>query len=405
MKRARFLVVAAAALIVLAAGPLRAQFGALEGDLRDENGKSMSGTRIVIERVDIKGKYTLAEKDTKNGHYYYGGLPSGGVYNITWFQGDQQLDGMDNVKVLSGDPTVVNFDLRKAKERQAGGSGQLSKEQRAKIEEQLKQREAQKQKMDKLGKSFSTGVDALKAAKDQSVLIAQAGIQVQPGQVMTPEIRSAIEAQKIKSLEAALQAFQDAAQADPTQDAVFYNLAETWVETARTKRGDESQAAYKNALDNYRKAIVLKPNEAVYHLNLGSALANLGQMDEATKELNTAAQLDPAQAGRAYFNVGVVLVNSGKMKEAVGPLKKAIEVDPKYADAWYWLGMALSGDAKVDVATGKITPAEGTMEAFQKCLTLDPDGKYAETAKAMLQQLGGTVTTEIKAEKKAVKKK
>lgn len=103
----------------------------------------------------------------------------------------------------------------------------------------------------------------------------------------------------------------------------------------------------------------------------------------------------------AFFNLGVILVNSGKMKEAVVPLKKSVEADPNYADSWYWLGMALSGDAQVNVKTGKVTPAPGTMEALQKYLDLQPSGKYAVDAKAAMQALGGTVQTEIKSEKAA----
>ncbi len=414
LKRALFLVFAAVVLMALGAGSALAQFGAIQGDLKDETGKPMAGTRVVIERIDIKGTYNLKEKDTKKGHYYYGGLPIG-RYNITWFNGEQKLDTVSNIRVGLGDPITVDFDMRTVKERQlaaqagiqmkapAGGGEApgLTKEQREQIQAKLKQAEQQRQKQEKLSKSFGVGVEALKAARDQNALIAKAGITAQPGQAITPEMRAQIEAAKVQTLQEAVKAFQEAAESDPTQPAVFANLGDAWSETARAKRGDEQQAAFKSAFEAYEKAIVLKADDPTYHLNYGSTLATAGQMDKANEELNKAAQLDPKSAPMAFFNLGVILVNSGKMKEAVVPLQKSVEADPTYADSWYWLGMALSGDAKVDVATGKVTPAPGTMEALQKYLDLQPAGKYSADAKAAMQALGGTVQTEIKSEKAA----
>jgi hypothetical protein len=46
-------------------------------------------------------------------------------------------------------------------------------------------------------------------------------------------------------------------------------------------------------------------------------------------------------------------------------------------------------------ADGKITAPPGTIEAFQKYLELAPNGKDAEGAKAMLQQLGSSVETKF----------
>lgn len=409
-KRAMFLVIAAMALMVLAAGPVRAQFGALEGDLKDDNGKPMAGTRVVINRKEIKGTYTVLEKDTKKGHYYHGGLPLG-MYNVIWMNGEEKIDEMGNVRVTMGDPVRIDFDLRDVKKRAAaaqagGGSGMagMSKEERDKAQAQLKAQQEQRLKIEKLGKSFTQGSEALQATKDQSALVARAGLTVQPGQPITPELRAAIEAEKAKALQEAVTQFQEAAAADPTQHAVFGKLGEAYVEIGRSKRGDEQQAAYKSAFEAYQKAISLNGDEAVYHVNYGAALANIGQMEQANAELTKAAQLDPKMAPMAYYNLGVILVNAGKMKEAAGFLKKSVEADPAYANSWYWLGMALLGDAQVNMKTGKITPAAGTIEAFQKYLELQPNGQNAVEAKAAIESLGATVQTEIKSQK-AVKKR
>jgi tetratricopeptide (TPR) repeat protein len=108
--------------------------------------------------------------------------------------------------------------------------------------------------------------------------------------------------------------------------------------------------------------------------------------------LTKTAQLDPSQAGRAYYNLGAVLVNTGQLDPAADAFRKAISIDPNYADAHYQLGISLMGKATTSAA-GKITPAPGTVEEFQKYLELQPNGPNAETAKAMLAQLGETVQT------------
>jgi hypothetical protein len=50
-------------------------------------------------------------------------------------------------------------------------------------------------------------------------------------------------------------------------------------------------------------------------------------------------------------------------------------------------------------------PPEGTAEAFNKYLELEPEGKFAEQSKAMLQALGETVQTSYGKPKAAAKKK
>ena len=45
-------------------------------------------------------------------------------------------------------------------------------------------------------------------------------------------------------------------------------------------------------------------------------------------------------------------------------------------------------------ADGKVTPAPGTIEAFQKYLELNPTGPNADAAKGSLQALTGSVETQ-----------
>jgi tetratricopeptide (TPR) repeat protein len=110
-------------------------------------------------------------------------------------------------------------------------------------------------------------------------------------------------------------------------------------------------------------------------------------------ELKKAAELDPPNGGKYYYNLGAMLVNAGQGEAAGEAFKKAIELTPTYADAYYQYGVTLVGQAKIDPATGKVTPVPGTVEAFQKYLELAPTGQWAQASKDMLTSLGGTLET------------
>jgi len=108
--------------------------------------------------------------------------------------------------------------------------------------------------------------------------------------------------------------------------------------------------------------------------------------------LEKAAATDPTNAGKYYFNVGAILTNSGDNDGAIDAFRKATEVQPDYAGAHYQLGMALVGKATFS-PEGAMIPVEGTLEAFQRYLELQPTGADAETAKAMVDSLTTTVDT------------
>jgi tetratricopeptide (TPR) repeat protein len=79
-------------------------------------------------------------------------------------------------------------------------------------------------------------------------------------------------------------------------------------------------------------------------------------------------------------------------KQALEAFDKAIAADPNRADAYYWKAQNLMGMATTD-NTGKMTVPEGTAEAYQKYLELQPTGPHADEAKQMLAALNTQVET------------
>ena len=109
-----------------------------------------------------------------------------------------------------------------------------------------------------------------------------------------------------------------------------------------------------------------------------------GEFQRAGEELSKCAELDPANGGKYFYNLGAVLSNSGRKEEAIEAFRRATEADPNYAMAWYQLGLRLSAEATVDEKTGKSIPPPGTVEALQKYLDLEPEGRYAAAARTRI---------------------
>jgi tetratricopeptide (TPR) repeat protein len=141
---------------------------------------------------------------------------------------------------------------------------------------------------------------------------------------------------------------------------------------------------------------------AAYYNNLADAYAKANKIDDAVTNYNQAAQLDPTHAAGYLFNVGAVLTNAGKVDDAIVAFDKVIAADPTKAEAYYWKGVNLIG--KATLKGDKMVAPEGTAEAFQKYLELQPQGKLAQPAKDMLASIGATIETGFGTKKKPVKK-
>jgi tetratricopeptide (TPR) repeat protein len=136
----------------------------------------------------------------------------------------------------------------------------------------------------------------------------------------------------------------------------------------------------------------LKPDDASYINNYALALARGKKFNEAQQELEKAATLDPTNGGKYFYNLGALLTNAGQTDAAGAAFKRAIESDPDYADAQYQYGIYLTGKA-VTKPDGSLEFPPGTSDAFQKYVSLKPDGPFAESAKGMLQAMGQKVDT------------
>jgi tetratricopeptide (TPR) repeat protein len=141
---------------------------------------------------------------------------------------------------------------------------------------------------------------------------------------------------------------------------------------------------------------------AAYYNNLAEVYSKSNKIDDAVASYGKAAELDPTHASQYMFNTGAVLTNAGKVDAAIVAFDKVIAADPNKAAAYYWKGVNMIG--KATLKGEKMVAPEGTAEAFQKYLELEPTGTFAQPAKDMLASIGASIETTYGTKKKAVKK-
>ena len=367
---------------LLVSGAALAQTTTLQGDVKDASGQPLKGALIVLDRTDIKGHYQV--KTDKHGHWLYTGLPSGD-FDISCNVDGKVVDKVSKVHSGYGDNPPVNFDLHQvaqaqAAAQQANASGQVTQEQaRGMSKEQKEQYEAQLKKNSEQIKKNKALDDAYNAGKDAATAAAA---DTDP-------------AKKTADYQSAVDNYKKAGDLDATQPAVWGGLGDAYYGLGQTQTGDQRTASFDAAIDAYKKVLAINPNSAAIYNQMGNVYGAEKKMPEATEALNKAAQLDPATASKAYFNMGANMVNSGKPGDAADFFKKATDADPNYAEAWYQYGSLQMMKGSVDPKTGAQSYPPDTATALQKYLDLQPTGKHAAEATAMLQAMGQTVQTKI----------
>jgi Tfp pilus assembly protein PilF len=335
----------------------------LMGDVKGADGKPLVGAQIRIERTDIKNTYNV--KTDKNGHFLYANLPTG-VYNVTLVVSGKDTQQLAGLHPKQGDNPPLNFDLSKPPVATAVAA---TPAELAALEARRKEQEAAMAADKALQEAFNAGMQA-KAAKNWDTAVDN---------------------------------LKKASDIAPKQPVVWGNLGEVYLARADSKKGSDQDPDLSASMAAYSKAIDLEPTNAVYHNNYARSLAHAKKTDQAWEEAAKAAQLDPLQAGNFYYNLGTLFVNMGSGDLSEQAFKKSIEADPNFADAYYQYGIALIGKATVG-ADNKISAPPGTVEAFQKYLSLKPTGQDADTAKAMLDSMGSAVKTTLDNRSKSGKK-
>jgi len=370
-------------LIVLAIG-LAVPFafaqttGSVKGVCKDLDGTPLVQAEVEWTSTDTGHKYEL--KTNKKGEYFSLGI-SPGKYNVVLRKDGKEIFHINGITV-GLDEVPLDIDLKKEQSTAAQGQGLTP--------EQAKARAEAAAKVANENKTVGTLNEKLKAARA---------------------------AEDAKDYDTAIATLNEANQMDATRDPIWYELANAYLNSA-AKQTDpaEKQKRYEMAAADYQKAIDLRaaselaqkdPDNnkklAAYYNNMAQAYAKSNKIDDAVADYTKAAQIDPAGAASYYFNIGAVYTNMGKADDAIAAFDKAIAADPAKAAAYYWKGINLIAKETIG-KDGKAVAPEGTAQAFQKYLELDPSGPFAQPAKDMLASIGAPVETGFGTKKKSAKK-
>ncbi len=108
-------------------------------------------------------------------------------------------------------------------------------------------------------------------------------------------------------------------------------------------------ASWRNNITLFKKAVEVNANNYLAHINLGEALAEQGNIEEAEKHFSRALQLNPRSAV-AHNNLGNILQQQGKLEKAIDHFYESLHRDPNLSETHFNLGNALLRQGKIEEA-------------------------------------------------------
>jgi protein O-mannosyl-transferase len=137
---------------------------------------------------------------------------------------------------------------------------------------------------------------------------------------------------------------------------------QAWMARHNLGRYYEEHGRVDEAIDQYKRAMLIRPDLDSPAFNLGNIYANLGKVPEAVRSYETALGNNPRLV-EAHINLGNLLYRTGDASGAIRHYEAAVELAPSYATAHRNLAFALAGH-------GDVPPAA---EHYREVLRLDPD--------------------------------
>jgi TolB-like protein/Tfp pilus assembly protein PilF len=208
----------------------------------------------------------------------------------------------------------------------------------------------------------------------------------------------------------AIQFFTQATQLDPRYALAWSRLSMAWTGLAagflEVAPGREAYAKARAAAD---RALALSPELAEAHVARGAVLwsANLDWRG-AEAEFRRAIVLAPNDAG-AKFELGHQLATFGELEQAIELTREALATEPLRASFYAWLSVYFSGLNRLDEAEGAIRSAielqpgaapnqeqlteieiqRGNAQAALAAAQQGPPGNWQDIALALARQIGG----------------
>ena len=149
----------------------------------------------------------------------------------------------------------------------------------------------------------------------------------------------ALDLTKKNETDAAEAEWRKAVMLNPEDGKARFNLA-----LSLDQRGQIDEA-----ITHYQKAVEVEPDNSAAFTNLAVALLRKGRLDDAIDRFTKSLAIEPDNV-KAESNLGAALIQKGRVDEAIEHCRKALTVDPVYPDAHNSLGIGLAMRGKVDEA-------------------------------------------------------
>jgi tetratricopeptide (TPR) repeat protein len=396
-----------------------AQTTIIKGTVEDQDHQPLGGVSLRIERQDLRGSYPA--RSNSNGTFFYAGLPMG-VFRVFC---EADPDSAVEVRTHVDDPSFVRLTCAPGGARQPDqgnqyrGSGRgtldrvradldrVARDSNSFSEDEMRRFNRVRDRIAEFQSAWEGGrfdqdilseiIRGLDAILERSRLLARDRDDLaedlgrlkelrerhdrssDPGasrRAMDAAFNEGMAAEKANDYRAAIAAFRRVIDIDPSQDPAWAHLATAYIAVGSPGEAKDARA----------KAVQLKPQNGAYRNNYAIALARSGSLEEAWTQLEEAARLDPANAGKYFYNLGAILVNSGHTTEAGRAFRRSIEADPGYAEAHYQYGVWLTGKATVSTDGSVHAPARAR-EELETYLRLAPNGPNAQGARTLLNTI------------------
>lgn len=400
-------------LLALAVLPLTAQApsgptGKIHGHVTNPTGAPQSGGTITLVEIGMASGPGLTAKTSDkgtipvdaNGDYSADVAP--GTYRLTYrtpgMTPDKEADHVDNVKILAGQNLAVDIDMSRKEYIDS-----LPAEQKAQLEE-LRKHNSEAMKANEVIKHLNDDLKTVTQDIKEADGARQTATQLLGASASKSDIdakEAEIKATKYGEIETLM--LRDT-QAKADASILWAQLGQAQV---GLKKYDEAEASYKKTLE--LEAASKKPNAQIQGLansGLGEIYARTNKAAEAQAAYDTAAKVNPTQAGFYLKNEAVIFfqMNNGDAQAAAAD--KAIALDPNGPNSailYYLKGNALVGKTTMDPKTNKLVAPPGCLEAYQKYLELAPSGPYAGEVKGILAGFNQTIESGYKADTKKKK--
>ena len=186
--------------------------------------------------------------------------------------------------------------------------------------------------------------------------------------------RNALRVNDAKSIQTALDYFNQAVKQDPK-----FALAYTGVAQASLRMFGLTNDGFwtQKALAAAQQALQLNDKLPEVHSTLGSVYRATGKYSEAIAELNRAQALAP-NSDEVYYRLGNVYMSKGDMPHAIEAFQKAVQLNP-----YYWIN-----ENSLGVAYFQIGEYDKALDAFKQVSTLEPDvnAGYENAGNVLVQQ-------------------